>query len=93
VDNCGLGSYTPLLEIPSPESARPMKTARADFLFASPSALTGVARFFDLAGTFDCYNASPTENEADAKATFTDWLCVGDAFRDAITRLLPDREG
>ncbi len=68
-----------------------MKT-RADFLFAQPSAIAGVARFFDFAGVFDDYNVSANEGEADLKAVYTDWVCVGDAFRTAIVKALPDND-
>lgn len=49
-----------------------------------PSWLSGAARTLDLAGQFDEYNDSPTENDADAKALFCDWHAVGDALRDAM---------
>ena len=68
-----------------------MKTCRADFLFASPSPVAGVARFFDFAGAYDCYNASATESEADSKAVYLDWYCVGNAFRDALRKALEEK--
>jgi hypothetical protein len=49
-----------------------------DFLFASPSFLTGVARLFDLAGVFDSYNESLGPDRADALATFADWRTTGE---------------
>ena len=61
-----------------------MKNAYADFLFARPSAAAGVARFFDFGGHFDAYNVSADEAEADAKAMYIDWLCVGDSVRSAV---------
>lgn len=64
-----------------------MKTCRADFLFATPSPAAGIARFFDFAGTFDSYNVSANEAEADAKAIFVDWNCVGDEIRIALNEL------
>jgi hypothetical protein len=60
-----------------------MKNAHADFLFARPSAVAGVARFFDFGGFFDAYNVSADEAEADAKAMYVDWVCVGDSVRSA----------
>lgn len=57
---------------------------RPDFLFATPSWLSGTARNLDLFGQFDEYNESPTENSADAKALFCDWRAVGDVLRDAM---------
>ena len=36
-------------------------------------------------GVFDEYNISPTPEEADARATFSDWRAVGeDVFRAAM---------
>jgi len=63
-----------------------MNSKRADFLFASPSAVAGIARFLDFAGMYDVYNISATEVEADVKATYIDWACVGDAFRAVIEK-------
>jgi len=57
---------------------------RPDFLFATPSWLSGAARTLDLAGQFDEYNDSPTEDAADANALLCDWRAVGDALRDAM---------
>jgi len=48
-----------------------------DFLFATPSALSGAGRTLDLMGTFDRYNVSVSPEEADARAIFSDWLAVG----------------
>jgi hypothetical protein len=61
-----------------------MNNAYADFLFARPSAAAGVARFLDFGGCFDAYNVSSNEGEADAKAMYVDWVCVGDAVRSAV---------
>jgi hypothetical protein len=68
-----------------------MKNARSTFLFACPSPAAGMARFFDFGGAFDTYNVSTSEAEADAIATHLDWACIGDAFRSALTKALPDR--
>ena len=57
---------------------------RSDFLFATPSWLSGAARTLDLAGQFDDYNDSPTEEIADARALFLDWRAVGQALLDAV---------
>lgn len=64
-----------------------MKTYRTDFLFATSSPAAGIARFFDFAGAFDSYNVSGNEAEADAKAVFVDWNCVGDEIRAALHAL------
>jgi len=52
-------------------------SARTDFLFACPSFGSGLARALDLGGTFDAYNSSATEEEADERAIASDWLVVG----------------
>lgn len=57
---------------------------RTDFLFAMPSWLSGAARSLDLAGQFDDYNESPTEQAADAKALFADWRVVGESLAEAM---------
>ncbi|HEY0874973.1 MAG TPA: hypothetical protein VGD94_15980 [Vicinamibacterales bacterium] len=57
---------------------------RPDFLFGTPSWLSGAARTLDLMGEFDGYNDSPTETEADAKALLCDWHAVGEALLDAM---------
>jgi hypothetical protein len=67
-----------------------MKNACADFLFARPSAANGLARFFDFGGTFDAYNGSTNETEADSKAAYMDWSCVGEEVRIALTKALSD---
>jgi hypothetical protein len=68
-----------------------MNSAYVDFLFARPSAAAGLARFFDFGGSFDAYNVSASEAEADAKATYVDWVCVGDAVRSAVLQAQLDR--
>jgi hypothetical protein len=60
------------------------KTARTDFLFARPSFGSGVARALDLFGTFDAYNSSASEAEADRIAIASDWLVVGSDLQEAI---------
>lgn len=59
-----------------------------DFLFAKPSAVSGAGRVIDLLGTFDRYNLSPTPEEADARALFSDWLAVG---RDLLCAMNANR--
>lgn len=54
------------------------------FLCADPSWLSGAARILDLGGTFDVYNSSATGEEADAKATYSDWAMVGEDLQHAI---------
>ena len=57
---------------------------RTDFLFAMPTWLSGAARTLDLAGQFDDYNESATEQAADARALFGDWRVVGESLVDAM---------
>jgi hypothetical protein len=59
-------------------------SARTDFLFAHPSFGSGVARALDLYGTFDTYNTSLSEHEADERAIASDWLVVGKDLSEAI---------
>lgn len=60
------------------------KTARTDFLFARPSFGSGVARVLDLYGTFDAYNSSTSEAEADYRAIASDWCVVGRDLDEAF---------
>ena len=55
----------------------------ADFLFARPSFLSGVARTLDLFGQFDEYNQSTTGEIADARAMYSDWRAVGEELHSA----------
>ena len=61
----------------------------SDFLFASPSWLSGVARTLDLTGQFDEYNTSRDDSHADARAHFLDWQAVGDFLVDAAQSFRP----
>lgn len=54
-----------------------MKSAKSGFLYATPSFVSGAARALDLYGTFDRYNSSASEREADLKAMWADWSIVG----------------
>ena len=64
------------------------KRAQSDFLFAQPSATSGVARLIDLCGTFDQYNESI---DADALALSSDWYVLGDDLFEAIDQHPPSR--
>ena len=61
-----------------------------NFLFASPSFLSGMARAFDLGATFDRYNLSRTPQLADERALYNDWLAVGNALWSSREALLAD---
>lgn len=55
----------------------------SDFLFVRPSFLRGMARTFDLFGTFSVYNVSLTGAEADRRAIKCDWDMTLADFRAA----------
>jgi hypothetical protein len=67
-----------------------MNKIRADYLFATPSALSGIARFLDMAGHYDAYNVSANDAEADGKATYLDWASVGNNLRSTIEKALAE---
>lgn len=62
-----------------------MHEVRTDFLYARPSFVEGVARVFDLCGTLDEYNNSPTPIYADGYAIGMDWYVVGRDIYEAIS--------
>ena len=57
-----------------------------DFLFATPSFISGMGRAIDLGGTMTVFNTSDTPEEADARAIFNDWLAVGNDMREAFKK-------
>ena len=63
-----------------------MNTVRTDFLFATPSFISGAARVLDMCGTYDAYNAGLTQREADYKALFSDWRIVGQDIFGAMAQ-------
>jgi hypothetical protein len=63
------------------------KPSMSDFLFARPRGVFGVGRFLDFGATFDSYNASKSEEAADAAAVFADWRAVGDDLRSTSQQL------
>ncbi len=58
----------------------------SDFLFASPSFLTGCARTLDLGAVLNrsSYNFSSTPEAADLRAIALDWRAVGKDLRKAM---------
>lgn len=60
------------------------RKVKSDFLVASPSLLSGSARLFDFYGLYDAYNTSADDAQADAMATFADWLVVGQDIQGAL---------
>jgi hypothetical protein len=61
----------------------------SDFLFASPSFLSGSARTIDLGAAMNhwSYNISPTPSEADLRAIQNDWKAVGRDIRKAVEKV------
>jgi len=53
-------------------------------LYAKPSLAEGLGRTLDIGATFDCYNDSPSTEEADFMATVSDWYAVGADLLSAI---------
>ena len=54
-----------------------MDRIRTDFLFATHSSISGLARTLDLGGTFDEYIRGPDVEIADARAFYSDWAITG----------------
>ena len=46
----------------------------------------------DIYGQFDSYNASETEEEADAKALYSDFRMIGQDLKHAIESLSTDKD-
>ena len=57
------------------------------FLFATPSLWSGMARMLDIYGQFDSCNTSETEEEADAKALYSDFRMIGQDLKRAMESL------
>ena len=53
-------------------------------LFARPSFWRGVGRVWDFGNTYSVYNSSPTNEQADFYATWSDWRAVGNDLRAAM---------
>jgi len=70
-----------------PDTQTKMNTLRripSDFLVATPSLASGVARLVDFGCAFDAYNHSATPQEADFRATLSDWINAGFDIAEAI---------
>lgn len=62
------------------------------YVFDLPSILSGVSRIFDLGGTLEDYDPTFRNGpEEDLAALRSDWIVIGQDFRDAITTYA-DRE-
>ena len=58
-----------------------------DFLFTTPSFLTGAGTVMNLAGNFYDFNGSSTPNMADRLAIRTDFNIVGDDLRASMNSI------
>jgi len=56
----------------------------SDFLFTTPSYLTGAANVFNLAGNFYDYNRSESEQEADCKAIRNDFNIIAEDLKSCL---------
>jgi hypothetical protein len=61
-----------------------MNKIRSDFLFSTPSFVSGAARLLDWYCLYDSYNTSRSDFEADYKALFSDWYVVGQDISSAV---------
>ncbi len=59
----------------------------SDFLFATPTFMSGMGTVLDLGGTMAMFNESSTPEEADTLALANDWSMVGQDLRCAMTRV------
>ena len=59
---------------------------KTDFLFATPSLLSGAARTLDMFAVFDEYNTSDNFEEADRRAIESDWGVVGQDMAAVIQK-------
>ncbi len=64
---------------------------KTDFLFASPSLLSGAARALDMFAVFDEYNTSNSVEEADRRAIESDWGIVGQDMAAAIQKYVKEK--
>jgi hypothetical protein len=62
----------------------------SDYLFATPSFLSGAARALDLGGVFDGYNISPSPEVANARGLVADWLAVASHLCGALKEFKAD---
>ncbi len=59
-------------------------SASTDYLFATPSAITGVGSIFNLSGGYFAYNLSRSGEEADLEAIRRDWLVTAQDLKKAV---------
>lgn len=54
------------------------------YLVSRSTFITGMGQILDTAGSYQKYNSSDSEQEADSKATLLDWIAVGDDIKAAL---------
>lgn len=62
-----------------------------DFLFTTPSYLTGAATIFNISGTFYEYNTCESGEEADRIAIAGDFMLVGGDLKKVIDQELENK--
>lgn len=60
---------------------------RTDFLLPRNSFLIGLGSVLNLFGSYFEYNYSESDQEADTKATKSDWEVVGQDMKDAVDKI------
>lgn len=65
-----------------------MNESRTDFLYATPTFLSGAATVFAVSGFSHRYNRSSTEFEADSRAIYSDWSLVGQDIGTSTSSLV-----
>jgi len=59
-----------------------------DFLFSTPTYLSGASNIFNIGGNFYDYNISKSEAEADCKAIRNDFNIVGRDLENASSKIM-----
>lgn len=63
-----------------------------DFLFSTPSFLSGAGTVINLAGNFYEFNSSDSGFEADEKAIENDFRMIGQDISDVIEKIKEDKK-
>lgn len=66
-----------------PQKMEKENTCRTDFLFSTPSFLTGAGSIFNIRGNYFRFNTSSSPELADMRAIQSDWCMVGRDLRGA----------
>lgn len=68
------------------------KSYSTDFLFSTPSFLSGAGTVMNLAGNFYEFNSSESGFEADEKAIQNDFRMIGQDFSDVVDKVKEERK-